>query len=786
MLVLFEPAFFDGRTLNRHDIIQWRAASGQVRGYREETGEEPLWTHAMFSGMPATLVSTHYWGDVLQPLLLTLNFARPYTLIFIACLGFYLLMMSFGVRPYTALVGAIAFGCSSYLIIGLAAGHSSRIAAVAFMPMVMAGCNWLLRGQYRWGFIVTALSLALEIKVNHLQITYYLALVLLVMGINYLIIAIREKDPDFWTKKVPLLVLAVTLAVGANLGKLWSIVDYGKYSTRGKSELVKEDDGLDKSYVFEFSNDITEPLVTFIPNFYGGSSSQSLSEKSALAKALRAQGASRMQVEQYIQSVPTYWGSQRLSAPYYAGAILVFLMVLGWFILEKKVKIWLTVVLIIGIVLSWGDNFPAINYFLFDYLPGYNKFRSVTFTIILTILAIAILGTLALDKILHSTDKKLQKKFFYALGIAGGFALLAGLFAGMGSYRGAVDEALVAQQTPDWFIDALREDRARLLRIDALRSAFLVVLAAGAVWLVMRKSATAIVGAGIITLLVFIDVVLIDKRFLKEDNFQEGKLEEAIRKTAADQVILADTTDYRVMNLRNPFNDATTAYYHNAIGGYHGAKLGRYQELIEYHLSPEMNALIEKLQTGRLSYEDLDVLNMLNAKYFKYGSARDNVLMNSSALGSAWVVSEVHDVNSPQKEIDKLGTIDTRTEAVIDRSKFPTAKHLDGGAGSIALNMKKPNRLKYTANMEKSGLAVFSEIYYPKGWKARIDGQPADILRVNYVLRALKVPEGKNEIEFEYAPEIYRKGNYAMLASGLMMYALCLGFLLYPVFRRKL
>jgi len=784
MLLMFYPAFFKGKTLEQHDIKQWRAASKQAREYREETGKEPLWTNALFSGMPATLVSTQYYGDIIRPIQKVLDFARPYSLIFIACLGFYIMMLTFRVDPMVAAIGAVCFGLSSYLIIGLSAGHNNRIAAVAFMPFVIGGVNLVFKGNYKWGFLLAALGSALEIRVNHLQITYYLLIILVVFGLVKLIEAIRQKDKSFITKSA-VLALAGVLAAGANSGRLLNIMQYSQYSTRGTSELAEKESGLEKSYVFEFSNSLFEPLVTFIPNFYGGSSSQELDDDSALAEALENRGATKAQVRQYTQSVPTYWGKQRLSAPYYAGAIMVFLTVLSFFILDKRTKLWLIIVLALGIILSWGDNFASVNYFLFEHLPGYNKFRSVTFTIILSILAIAALGTMALDKILKDQDKKSEKRLFYAVAISGGFALLAAVFAGMGSYRAPIDETLSAQQTPEWFISAIRDDRARLLRNDALRSAFFIILSAGAIWLVLKKNISASVGAGVILILALFDMVLVDKRYLDKDNFRE-KTDQTIVPTPADQRILEDESDYRVLNLRNPFNDASTAYFHNAIGGYHGAKLGRYQDLIANHISPEMNRLITSLQgEGNVKFKDLHVINMLNAKYIKYGPARENVIVNASANGSAWFVEEVIDVHSPKEEIDKLGDLDTKKQAVIDRKKFPEAKNLSGGKGQITLMEKTPRELTYQVKASEAGLAVFAEIYYPKGWKAFIDGEPANILRVNYVLRALDVPEGEYEIVFRYDPRVYEQGNKAMLASGILMFLCCAGFFVVPLLRKK-
>ncbi|GAB4247545.1 MAG: YfhO family protein [Ekhidna sp.] len=783
--ILFHPAIFGGKSLARHDIQQWRASAKAIEDYRDRTGEEPLWTNSMFSGMPATLVSTLYSGDVLEPIIKVLNFYRPYSLILISCLCFYVLMLTFNVNQLIASIGAISYSCSSYVLIGLAAGHSSRIAAIAFLPLVVAGVHLIFQNKLRWGFIITALGLALEIKVNHLQITYYLALILLVYGIHHVIIKVKEKDSSLWTRQVPVLVLAVILAVGANFGRIWNIADYGKYSTRGKSELVN-DSGLEREYIFEFSNGIMEPMVLFIPNFFGGSSREELSPKSNLAQAMRDNGVPRNQINQYIQAAPTYWGQQRLTAPYYAGAIAVFLAVLGILTLEKRKKIWLLITLALGIMLSWGDNFSALNYFLFENLPGYNKFRSVTFTILLAIFGIAALASLGLDKVLKE-GKSMQKQLLYALVITGGFALLAAIFAGAGRYSAPVDETLLAQQTPQWFVDALREDRASLLRKDALRSAFYVILAGMLVYLMIKERISK--KLGLITLLAFsmLDVVLVDKRYLNASSFTNEQTTE-VTQTQADSYILNNANSgERVLNLLNPFNDALTSYFHESIGGYHGAKLGRYQELIEYHLNPEIQEFIARIQGGDQSTDDLGVLNMLNTRFLKFGNAPQQVIENTNANGNAWFVEELIQVNSATEEINTLGEIDTKRAAVIDVSKFQSIQNFVPAQTQwkVQLISRDMNAQSYSYSSDGEGLIVFSEIYYPKGWIATIDGVEAELLRANYVLRALKVPAGEHTITLKYEPEIYAKGNTIMLISGILLLLACLGAGVYPLVQKK-
>ncbi len=785
-IVLFHPGILKGKVLNQHDILQWQGAAQELIDFRNENGEEALWTNSMFSGMPAFLVSTKYSGDLFLYVqkAIGLGISRPFNLVFIAFISLYILLSCFKVSPGPAVLSAIAYGATTFVIIGLMAGHNSRIAAIAFLPLVVAGVKLVFDKKYAWGFLLTACGLALEIRVNHLQITYYLLLILVVFGIFHLVSCIRNKSFDVFKIQIPILLLSVILAVGANYGKLKSILDYSKYSTRGKSELsvASSESGLEKDYAFEFSNGITEPLVLFIPNIYGGASNESLSDKSKVAQALKDQGVSRVQINQMLSSVPTYWGDQRLSAPYYVGAVVVFLFVLALFVLDWKTKGWLLIVTILGVVLSWGDNFSAFNYFFFDFLPGYNKFRSVTFTLLISIFGISVLAALGLDKFLKSGNENI-KQLLYAGAVTGGLAVLVMIYSSMGSFRGAVDAQL--QQLPDWYIDALREDRARLMRLDAIRSGFLVGVAMLLLWLTSQDKLKKVHAVALIVLVSAADVILVSKRYLKADLFQEEVNETYFQKTAADQLILEATNPGdRVLNLQNPFNESKTSYFHNSIGGYHGAKLGRYQELIENHLSPEINEMITGLQSGQTDFSGLYCINMLNTKFLKYGDQAGNVIQNPSAFGNAWFVQTVEEANNPDEEIELLGQLNSKNEVVADITKFdvPTEFELDSMA-IIKLENRQLNEITYSSSSSKDGLIVFSEIYYPEGWTAQIDGNEVPILRANYVLRALEVPAGNHQITFEFKPKYFKKANTIMAVSFFLIIGLSGGF--FFVFRGK-
>lgn len=776
-VIIYHPYFFDGKQMNQHDILQGKGATNYLSEFREKTGEEGLWMNSMFSGMPAFLNGVRFTGDILGNIasFFKLGLPHPEGITFICCLSFYIMLLAFGTRPWIAFAGAIAFSLNGFNMIGIMAGHNAKIAAVALMPAVIAGIYLTLKGKRPLGLGLTTLALALQIHMNHPQITYYLMLMVLIMGLFTLIYSIKDQAIKPLALSLAGLILAATVAVAANAGKLWTTFEYTKYSTRGKSELkadAAQSSGLDKEYVFRFSNGIFEPLFLFIPNIFGGSSQQPLSEKSATAQALRQAGMDRNQVSQQIQAMPTYWGDQPLTAPYYAGSLVFFLFVAGLFILPGRDKWWLITVAILGIVLSWGTNFDSLNSFLFNYLPGYNKFRSVTFTIIMTILAINMLGFLALEKIFASKwEKPLFQQLLKALGVAGGFAFLMVIGAGMLSYRGAIDERL-----PEWLIGAIREDRASLLRNDALRTLFFIVAFTAMGWALIKKKLNANIAITGMVALIFLDIFTLSRRFVNADNFQTNPIRSYFQPSEADQVITGQIqSGERVLNLQDPFNDGHTSYLYESIGGYHGAKMHRYQDLIDHCLSGEFSSLITNLKAGKRNFAGLPALNMLNTRYLLAGSAKNAVLVNPNALGNAWIVNEVEVVNSPDEELASVCTIDPQEVAVLDVSKFPEPQLDNSARGQISLTDRTPNELTYKAEVTGNVLAVFSEIYYPKGWKATVDGQPVDILRVNYLLRALPLTSGSHEIHFTFHPQSYYLGGTLTLIGNILTVLIFLG-----------
>ncbi|MCX2742407.1 YfhO family protein [Mangrovivirga sp. M17] len=776
----FSPVFFDNMAINQHDITQWKGGAQSVIEYRENSDKETLWADGMFSGMPAYLVNVNWSNGPVKALhqIFSIALPHPVKMIFIAFLSFYILLLSYKVRPYIAIAGAISFGLSSFIIIGLSAGHNARIGAIAYMPLVLAGIKLVFRDKLLLGAALTAAALALHLRLNHLQITYYLLFIVFAFGINELVFAIKENQFSSLLKKVGILVVAAIIGVGTFAGEMAATYKYSKYSIRGKSPIESVDQtGLSKDYAFEYSNGTFEWMTIFIPNIYGGSQGEELSEDSNVANAMAAQGFPQNQIRSQIKSLPTYWGDQRLTAPYYAGAISCFLFIIGIIFADSRNKWWIVTISVIGIFLSMGDNFPTLNYFLFDHFPLYNKFRSVTFTIIITIFAINLLGFIGLNELLKNEfNKAIQKKFLIGVGVASGICLLVILVSGGINTSGAIDQQLNA---PAWFTKALKEDRVALMRADSFRSLIYVLLAAAAIFFTMKKKISLNIGMIAIIVLVLIDHWSVDNRYFGDKNFVKARNALNITKTPADQAILSDPAEhYRVLNLANPFNEARTSYFHESIGGYHGAKLGRYQDLIEYNISPEMQSLVQNLQSGNASFNSIPVINMLNTKYIKYGNNAEQVIKNPEANGPAWAVSQVKELNSAKAVLENLSSVNTESTALVysdDEYKVTPGSY--NANAQISLTKYEPSNLVYNAKTSGKAVFVFSDIFYPEGWTATVNGKETPIKRVNYLLRAIEIDSsGDFEIILNFRPEVYYSLNpITATSSWLLIIVLIIG-----------
>jgi hypothetical protein len=779
-IAYFSPMFFEHKGLAQGDVMQGVGGSQELAQYQKQTGKSSLWTNALFSGMPSIMVSTGYPGNLMGYIYkyISLGMPRCADMIFLSLLGFYVLMLAYGVRPILAAAGSFAFAFSTYTIVSIEAGHNAKVTAMAFMPMIIAGMVWAYRKNLWVGCAILAVGLAQNLITNHVQITFYAFLTSLFFLVSELLLAIKQKTLKTFILHSAGLAVAALIAVGTHAGYLMSVTEYGQYSIRGKSELKPVDagnasEGLDKDYAFDWSYAPAETMTLLIPRFYGGSSNENVGIKSETYQTLTGKGVPAGSAKDFTKSLPTYWGELPFtSGPLYIGAIIIFLAVLGFLILDGYTKYWLLAASIFSLFLTWGKHFETFNYFLFDYLPLFNKFRAVMMAIVIAQLTLPLLAMLSLEKVLQMTDKEvLKKKLFIAFGITGGLCVIVLLLGGsmfdftsegdvkmLESFKSMTGDATFAQQ----IMDSIVADRASMMQGDALRSLIFVALVAGLVYLFILgklKEAVVVLGSAI---LVFLDLWTLDKNYLNASSFVRKPTETYFSPSLADQSILQDTAlSYRVFNLSgNPFTENRTSYFHKSIGGNNPAKLRRYQDLIERHLSKNN----EK------------VLNMLNAKYAIISPEQPPQLI-PGALGNGWFVSEIKAVNSPDEEIAALDNFEPAKTAVIDVSQFKTvgSKTFEVGNNNVTLQEATLNYLKYNTSSDKDGLVVFSEIYYPKGWVTTIDGKEADLLRANYVLRAMYVPAGNHTIEMKFDLPSYHTGNTISLISSILLYAGVLG-----------
>jgi hypothetical protein len=786
----------EGKHLRMDDLDHHLGMSKELVDYRNETGEEAVWTNTMFGGMPGYMISVLYPGNLADPLAgLLRNLFSIASFIILYFIGFYVLLSSLKINRWLSVAGAIAFGLSSYFIIIISAGHASKANAIGFLPIVIAGVLMTFKGKQIPGAILFALGLSLELLAGHPQITYYGLIILAIYGIVELIFAIKEKAIIPFTKSVLFLLAGVVIAVGMNFSRLYTSWEYSKETIRGPSELTSNNEnkttGLDKDYVVQWSYGIDETLTLLIPNFKGGSTLTNPGENSESYKTMQQNKIPNL--KQTIRSVSMYHGDQPFtSGPVYIGAIVVFLFILGLFVVKGVYKWWLLLATVVSIVLSWGGNVMGLTSFLLDNLPLYNKFRAPSMTLVIAQIAMPLLGFIALNEILSG---KIEKKnwlngFKWAAIITGGLSLIFAVLPGIaGDFSGAAD----SMRFPEWLIDSVIEDRKSLLRTDAFRSFLFIALAAGALYLWNLKKIQTNLFIGILGILILIDLWAVDKRYLNNDNFVSKR--EAVNpfpEMPVDKAILQDKElYYRVLPLQgDPFQDARASYYHKNVGGYHAAKLRRYQEMIENHFVPEMQELIKGLQASippDSVLAPLTAINMMNTRYLIY-DLNNAPLPNPHALGNAWFVGDFKIVANADEEISALKGINPEDEVVIDK-RF--AQYVEGkrfqkdGFGNITLTEYQPNYLKYSAKSGSEQLAVFSEIFYKNGWKAYIDGNEVPHFRVNYILRALVLPAGEHTVEFKFHPASYYTGNKVSFASSLLLLLAIAGYAFSEYRKRK-
>jgi hypothetical protein len=798
--VYFYPVL-EGKVLKANDTMVSNINSKEIRDYREQFNKEPLWTNSVFSGMPAYLISTKYPGNLFKNADLALRaFKMPVSVLFLSMAGFYLLLLLFGLNQWLAIAGAIAYGFSSFFFQILAAGHNTQAIALAYMAPVIGGVWYAYRHDAIKGALITAFFLTLEITANHLQITYYAALIVLIFLITEFIFSVREKTFPRFLRTSLIMLIPVVLAIGINFASLNTVREYGKYSIRGKSELQSEhrnvSAGLDRDYIVFWSYGVDETMNLLIPNYKGGSS-KPFDRDSETVKVLRQNNAA-----DYTTQMMKYWGSQPgTDGPHYMGTIVIFLFVLGLIVVKGREKWWLLAATVLSVMLSWGKNFMPFTNLFIDFFPGYNKFRAVTMTLVIAQFCIPLLGILALRNYLTGIlpKKALMNGLKTATGITGGILLLVMVFPAIaGSFLNPMET-----EFPDWLKTALVSDRKGLLRADSFRSLLFILLGAGTlVAFVMGKLkkeyATLLLGA-----LILFDLWGAGKRYLNADRFERPS---AIQKTftpgVADTEILNDPSYKRVLNLTTSvFNDnSPTSWFHKSIGGYHGAKLKRYQELIDSTISRELGMFqtafqnvgqvqtVEELASHLMPvFNNTAVLNMLNTKYVIVDPQSPPVI-NPNALGNAWFVEKPVIAGNANEELASLKMINPAREAVIDTrfSEFIKSTHYPVAEGDrIELVSYQPNELEYSYTAEGERLAVFSDIYYPEGWLCFVDGKESDHFRANYVLRAMVLPGGTHQVRFVFEPSTYINGNRVSLASSVLLILLAAGYFAAGFIRKK-
>lgn len=775
-LAYFSPVL-DGKELFQSDIAQFRGMSKEIRDFREVNHEEPYWTNRAFGGMPTYQLSTYYPADYIKKLDDLLRFLpRPADYLFLYFLNFFILMMALKVDWRSAILGSLAFGFSTYLIIILGVGHNAKAHAIAYMPLVLAGLIWIFDKKYLLGFVVSALGLSLEISASHPQMTYYLFFMGFFFGIFQLIKSIQEKQVPSFVKSISIFFTAAILALGMNATSLMATKEYAAESTRSRSELTINPDGspkqntngLSKEYITEYSYGILETFDLFIPRFMGGSNNENLGRDSNIYSFLKDK-AGRQQAIGFAENAPTYWGDQPIvAAPAYIGALIVLLFVLGCFLVKNPIKKWLIASSIFAILLSWGKNFGILTDLFIDFVPLYDKFRAVSSIQVIAELAFPIMAILALERIM-SKEVSIQKKqdaLKWSILFVGGLALIFTLFGtslfSFESFRDASYESMLPGLS-----EAILEDRKAIFRKDSLRSLMLVIVAGGFLFFYLKgKLKNNLLWVGLL-ILILLDLVLVDKRYVNAEDFVGKKqLENPFPITQIDQLILEDKSHYRVMNFTvNPMNDGSTSFYHNSIGGYHAAKPRRYQELFDF----------------QIANNNVEVLNMLNTKYFIFpdNNNQTHVQINEEANGNAWFVDELIFVENADLEIKILDSLNTKRITVAHntfKEKVQKTEFVSDSTAIIELKKYSPNQMVYESSSSTDQFAVFSEIYYEKGWNAYIDGNLTPHIRVNYVLRGMEIPKGKHEVVFKFEPQVIKTGSMISKISYALLLIIPVGW----------
>lgn len=790
----------EGKQLLGHDTESWMAAAKETLDYNEKNDDVALWSNSMFGGMPVYQISMVQPNNLLQYVEKAIaTIPGPVFFVVLYLIGFYILLLNFKVNPWLALVGSIAFTFASYNFIIIAAGHNSKAITIAYMAPLIGSVFQTFRSNKISGGILTAFFLSLAIRANHIQILYYTLYILLVFGIVELVYSIRDKKFTAFLQSVGVMVVALVIALGMNATSLLTTNEYSKYTMRGASNGLTataeaDQHGLSPEYITQWSYGIDETLTVLIPNFKGGASGLKLDDESETGQRM-IENFGKANAQKVLESLKfgLYWGTQPgTSGPVYFGAVVMLLFVLGFFVLDKRTLWWLVPVILLTLMLSWGHNFMGLTDFFINNVPLYNKFRTVSMTLVATGFAVTLMAILTLKEVLFSNGdkKKLKKPLIYSTSIVGGIALIFALIPSLaGNFTAAQTDQYFIQQLSQayqadmsFLAETLPLDREAMLRSDAFRSLAFVLISAGLLWLFIHSKLKINLALAAFGLLFLLDLMPVAKRYLNDDNFERKRTtKNLIQPTEADKYILEDKSEFRVLNMSaNVFNDASTSYFHDHIGGYHAAKLRRYQELIERQISGEL----QQFYTIR-TYEQLDstlrtlgVLNMLNTKYIIM-DPNSMPAQNPYANGNVWLPETIRIAANADEEMKLTGEINTLKEVVVDarfKELLPTELKADTSS-TIQLTHKSPNKLTYEADIKTGRIAVFSEVFYDKGWHVFVNNEEVPYYRVNYLLRAMTLKPGKQTIEFRFEPASYHMGNTIALISSIVLLLLIAGYL---------
>lgn len=799
-LIYFYPVL-QGKKIYQSDIVQYTGMAKEQNDFRKETGQEPYWTNSAFGGMPTYQLGANYPHNYIKKLDGVLRFLpRPADYLFLYFIGFYILMRVLRVDPLKAFFGALAFGLSTYLVIILGVGHNAKAHAIAYMPMVVAGVLLVFRKKYVAGGLLTLVAAALEINANHFQMTYYLLLLLLIIGIYFIINIIKNKEFRDLGYTIGTFAIAGILALGLNATSLMATAEYTDFSIRGKNELSFNPDGsqnttssaMEYDYITEYSYGIAESFNLIAPRLFGGGGREDVGTDSHMYEFIMAQGASPSEAKNFTSNVPAYWGDQPIvEAPAYIGAIVFFLAVLALFNDRRKIKYAFLAGALLSLMLSWGKNFAFLTTLFIDYVPLYDKFRAVSSIQVIVELCMPVLAFMGLQSFFRSSKEEQLKALWKSGAVALGILLMLFVFKGSFNFTGINDSRYMQMygEIGPAFVEALKEQRESMYISDLWRSGIFILLSAAALWAFIKGRIAQVTTVVVVGLLLVADLFLIDRNYVNSEDFVSAReVDSPFQATPADQFILEDTTYYRVYE---PYGrlQGRTSYFHKSVGGYSAVRPRRMDQLFTYHVENQLGEFVQHIDMETMAFsKGFPVLNMLNVKYvlLQANDGQDVPVVNPFANGPAWFVDEVKLADTADSEMKLLEDTDTKTVAIVNSQwagEVAAGRLAADSLASVKLISSEPNYLKYRSSNKNDGVAVFSEMYYTNGWNAYIDGRPVPHFRANYVLRAMKVPAGEHSIEFKFEPAVVKSGSTIALISTILLLLLLASAIYYE--RRK-